>query len=243
MADTTTRPAPDAPDAPDAADARAVDTTETAPREEVRPADDGGRDQGDVEQRRGLPLGHLAAGGVTTVTVAAGGLYQLAGATGVAAGAAAAVAAGAAYIGYRRRGRRGYRSEGLRTRRVVTRSAMISGGGGRAGRGRLLGGLGLGRGRVGTGDRGRGRVLGGLGRGAGTRATSGRGGPSRAARPGGYRVMAREAARRAQRRAQHLRAQAARHAVRMGRATARRAQHLRAQAVRLARAAQRLDQR
>lgn len=136
------------------------------------------------ERERGFPAGQLAAGGLSVAAALLAGLYQVAGAWGVAAAGATAGGGAFAYLRRRRRGRAGgpLGSGGPSGGRRTGRTGASSSGGARRTGGGLLGRIG----RSGqSGGRSGGRLAGGAQRGG--RARSGRSGgsPAGAARTGG----------------------------------------------------------
>lgn len=125
------------------------------------PQSDTTRDTDDTDDATsGVPVGQMAAGGTSLVTVAGTVLYQTAGVIGLAAGGVITAAAGVAYVRHRMgaaKGDKGGRGRTEKTRTVKTvQSALRSPGTG----GGLLGG----RGRTATAGRSTSSRLPGLGR-------------------------------------------------------------------------------
>ncbi len=163
----TPMPGPDAASAPTTAD----DTTRH----------DNDIDEGDTDDApSGLPVGQVAAGGVSVAGIAGTVLYQTTGAVGLAAGGAVMAAGGIAYIRHRMGARKDGRRERMQTVKTVqTRTPATSGGG-------LLSRHGGGRGAFGRSGASRIPGLGGSGRQGGKTLWPRPSGPSAApsSRPG-----------------------------------------------------------
>ncbi|GAA2735978.1 hypothetical protein [Actinocorallia aurantiaca] len=153
----------------------------SGPRPDVAPTEGDKDAKGDAEEEQdaptGLPVGQLAAGGASVVTVAGTVLYQTTGALGLAAGGLVTAASGVAYLRRRRDNRDGGRRQ-EKTRTVkTTQTAHRTPAGSRG----LLGGGRGGR----SGGRTSSRTPGLLGRSGGGRQGGRALWPSRSANPSG----------------------------------------------------------